>query len=297
MGWSLRTVRIGLIVGVVAAGASTVGAQEKITPVAGPAMRTIKCIECVPEQYQEKRTCYRIECREETYDTFRCETVCEPRERVCTVTKKIHEYRTETVKVCCHKWCCEDKVVMKKCYEYRTVTCMQKKCVCKGHYECKAVCKQPGCLEKLCNPCACPRVVCKKCWVHCPEYIECPVTKCVKVCVQKPEICKVKVCKPYYVEKQVQRCHYRCVQEQHTEKYTEVVCRKVACKATRMVRVCVPYEETVTCCRMVASEVERQVPVDPCCNAACGCCQTTCCCPCRCQPCCDGCRTRHHGCH
>jgi hypothetical protein len=43
--------------------------------------------------------------------------------------------------------------------------------------------------------------------------------------------------------------------------------RKVPCKATRTVRVCVPYEETVTCCKMVPRTVTRQVPV----------CETNCC--------------------
>jgi hypothetical protein len=285
VGMACHIIRISLIVGAISAAASA-RAQDGPKP-ACPATRTIKVIECVPETYQERRTCYRTECRQETYDAVRYEPVCEVRERTCTVVKRIPEYHTETVKVCCHEMCCVDKVVMKKCYEHRTVTCMQKKCVCRGHWECREVCKQPGCLEKMCNPCACPRTVCKKCWVSCPEYVECPVTKCVKVCVEKPVVCKVQVCKPVTKEVQVQRCTYRCVEEQRVEKYNVTVCREVPYKATRMVRVCVPYEETVTCCRMVAREREVQVQECGCC------CCTTCCCPCRCNNCCDGCRGRH----
>jgi hypothetical protein len=55
-------------------------------------------------------------------------------------------------------------------------------------------------------------------------------------------------------------CHYRCVEEKVTQKYTCYETRKVACKATRTVRVCVPYEVEVECCRMVSRCVTRQVP-------------------------------------
>jgi hypothetical protein len=240
----------------------------------GPAMKTIKVTECVPETYPVKRTCYKVECRQETVDSFRCETVCEQRQRVCTVTKRVPVMTTQVRKVCHYERVCEERVTMKNCYEYRQVTCNVKKCVSKGHWECKEVCKQPGCLQKLCNPCACPTTVTKKCWVSCPVYVDCPVTKCQKVCVQKPVVCKVTVCKPVYTEQQVQVCTYKCVQEQVTQNYTVPVTRKVPCKVTRTVRVCVPYEETVTCTRMVQRTVEKQVPVSECC-------QTTCCTPCR----------------
>lgn len=285
-----HVIRIGLIVGAISAAASVARAQDGCQNPTGPTTRTIKVTECVPETYQEKRTCYRVECREEQYDAVRYEPYCEVRERTCTVTKRIPEYHTETIQVPCKVMSCEDRVVMKSCYEYRTVTCMQKKCVSRGHWECREVCKEPGCFKKMCDPCACPRTVCKKCWVSCPEYIDCPVTKCVKVCVQHPVVCKVNVCHTVMKERQVQRCTYRCVQEQHVEKYTVQLCKQVPVKATRMVRVCVPYEETVTCCRMVAREREVQVQ-------DCGCCCTSCCCPCRCDNCCNGCRSRHSCCN
>jgi hypothetical protein len=266
------------------------------TPQAtGPTMRTITVTECVPETYQKKITCYRTECKTETYDTFRCETVCEPRERVCTVVKRIPVMKTETRKVCTTQVCYEDRVVMKKCYENQRVTCMVKKCVSRGHWECKEVCKNPGFFERLCNPCACPHTTTRKVWVHCPVYQECPVTKCKKVCVQKPVHCKVKVCKQVWKDVQVQVCTYRCEEQKVVQKYNVMVTKKVPVKATRTVRVCVPYEKTVTCTRMVQRQVQRQVPCEvTCCKPACQPCKARCkpCKPCRsaCKPCRTSCR-------
>jgi len=272
-------IRLAMLLGALTAVAvSPARAADPAPQASGCCMKTIKVTECVPENYQVKRTCYKVECRQETVDGFRCENVCEQRERVCTVVKRVPVTKTETRKVCCHTTTYEDRVCMKKCYEYQQVTCMVKKCVSKGHWECKEVCKEPGCLEKLCNPCACGHVVTKKCWVHCPCYEECPVTKCKKVCVEKPVCTKVAVCTPVWKEVQVQVCTYNCVEEKVVQKYTCNVTRQVPCKITRTVRVCVPYEETVTCCRMVTRCVERQVPV----------CETTCCTPC--------CTPKHHRC-
>jgi hypothetical protein len=228
-------IRLALLLGTLTAAAvSPARAAQAVPAPTAPKMKTITVTECVPETYQVKRTCYRVECRQETVPGFRCETVCVPRERVCTVVKRVPVQTTETRKVCCNVVTYEDRVVMKNCYEYRQVTCMQKKCVSRGHWECREVCKQPGCLEKLCNPCACPHTVTKKCWVSCPVYQECPVTKCQKVCVQKPTCCKVKVCKPVYKEVQVQVCSYRCVQEKSCRSTTR--CKPVKCPATSPAR-------------------------------------------------------------
>jgi hypothetical protein len=265
-------VLLGVLTAVAVSPARAAEQAEQAPKATSPAMKTIKVTECVQEKYPVKRTCYKVECRQETVEGFRCETVCEQRERTCTVTKRIPVMKTETRKVCSYQTTCEDKVVMKTCYEYRQVTCNVKKCVSRGHWECKEVCKDPGFLKKLCDPCACPHTVSKKCWVSCPVYVDCPVTKCQKVCVQKPVVCKVKVCKPVYREEQVQVCSYRCVEEKVVQKYTVAVTKKVPCKTTRTVRVCVPHEETVWCTRTVARTVERQVPV---------CETTTCCTPCR----------------
>jgi hypothetical protein len=270
-------IRIALLFGAMSAAAVSSARADDCPKPTGPVVRTIKVTECVAETYQVKRTCYRMECKTETYDTFRCETVCEPRERVCTVVRRVPEYKTTVQKVCCNVVTCEDRVHMQKCYEYRTVTCMVKKCVSRGHWECREECRQPGCLEKLCNPCACPHTVTRRHWVSCPEYQECPVTRCQKVCVEKPVCCKVRVCKQVMKDVPVQTCTYRCVEEKQVVKEYVQVTHRVPCKATRTVHVCVPYTVTETCCRMVPRVVERQVVE---------CCPTTCCTSC-CVPCCQ----------
>jgi hypothetical protein len=280
-------IRLAVLLGALTAAAvSPARAADDCPKTTGPTMRTIKVTECVEEKYPVKRTCYKVECRQETVQGFRCETVCVPRERVCTVVERVPVMTTHTRKVCHYERACEQRTVMKPCYETRQVTCNVQKCVSKGHWECKDVCRQPSCFEKLCNPCACPHTVTKKCWVSCPEYVSCPVTKCQKVCVMKPTVCNVTVCKPVYTEQQVQVCTYKCVEKKVVQKYTETVTKQVPCTTTRTVRVCVPYEETVWCTRMVPRTVERQVPV----------CETTCCTP-SCTPSRSCCRSRGGLCH
>jgi hypothetical protein len=72
-----------------------------------------------------------------------------------------------------------------------------------------------------------------------------------------------------YKEQKVKVCTYQCVTENRVVKETCWETRKVPCKATRTVRVCVPCEETVTCCRMVPKTVTRQVPCAPACSNDC----------------------------
>ena len=284
--------RIGLLVGVVAVAASA-PARAEDDPQPKPKPRTVTITECVEQKYQVKREGYRIECREKVVEGFRYETACVPREQVCTVVRRVPEVHQEIRRVCCNTWCWEDRVVMKPCWETRQVTKCVQKCVSKGHWECQEVCARPSCLDRLrhhndcCNPCNnCCCTTTKKVWVHCPQYVSCPVTCCEKVCVQKPVCCKVKVCKTEVREVQVQVCHYRCVEEKVVQKYTEQVCQKVACKVTCCERVCVPCETTVVCTRLVPRQ--REVEVAEC---------TPCCTPC-CNPCCDPCCNHgRHGLH
>src|SRR5262249_48735117 len=129
-----------------------------------------------------------------------------------------------------------------------------------------------------------------KVWVHCPVYVDCPVTACVKVCVPKPTECKVKVCHTTYKEVQVQVCRYQCIPEQVTVKYVAHTVRQVPCKAVRYERVCTPYEERVWCTRVVPRRREMELAETPC--------TTECCTPCRerCPRACGGLRFREHGC-
>jgi hypothetical protein len=253
---------------------------------AAPAFRTITVTECVPETYTIKRTAYKFECRTEEYDTCRTECVPEVRERTCTYVKKVPVVKTEVRKVCKNVTTYEERTVMKSCYQTVQETCMKKELVRLGHWECREVPARTHPFHKKdccdpCDPCCAPPTRTKKVWVHCPEYCEKPVTVCKKVCVQVPTVCKVPVCRQVWENVCVQVCTYQCVTETRCEKYTCMVARQVPCKATRTVRVCVPYEETVTCCRMVPRTREVQVPVtNECCPPAPACCEST---------------SRHHG--
>lgn len=271
-------------------GAAPCGAPCAPAATAAPAFRTITVTECVPETYTVKRTAYKSECRTETYDACKTECVAECRERTCTFVKKVPVVKCETRKVCKHVTVWEDRTVCKT--EWKTVqeTHCKKELVRLGHWECKEVAAFGGLFGggghghkhcgtscgTSCDPCAttsCAPTRTKKVWVHCPEYCSKPVTVCKKVCVQVPTVCKVAVCKSVWEEVKVNVCTYQCVNETRVEKYTVMVPRTVKYKATRTVRVCVPYEETVTCTRMVARQVTRQVPCAPT-----TCCETNACC-------------------
>jgi hypothetical protein len=260
----------------------------------------------VPEYYTVKRTCYRTECRTETYNTCRTECVPEWREQVCCVVKRVPVVREECRKVCKMVQTCEERTVMKTCYKTVQETVMQKQLVRLGHWECYETCHKPllgghgnggGLLGGLCHknncndPCA---DNCGQCantcttyktrthrrWVHCPEYRCCPKTVCKRVCVQVPTVCKVNVCRPVWTEQRVKVCTYQCVTERQVKKVCVMVRRQVPCQATRTVRVCVPYQVDVKCCRMVPRQVQREVPCAPAtnCAPANACCeQTTCC--------------------
>jgi hypothetical protein len=287
-----QPVRIALLIGAITAVAvSPARADDKAPATCSPAFRTIQVMECVPETYTCKRTTYKVECRTEQYDSFRCECVPEVRERTVCCVKRIPVMTTETRQCCKTITVNETRTCYKTCYKTVQECVMKKKCVSRGHWECQereAVLH--NCLAKLrhnsCDPCCqpCPKTRTHRVWVHCPVYECCPVTVCRKVCEKVPYTVCVPVCKTVMTQQQVQVCSYKCVEERRVEKYTCNVMRQVPCKATRTVRVCVPCEETVTCCRMVQRCVTRQVPCEPCCTTTC------------CTPCCDTdcCSSRHH---
>ena len=277
-----QPVRFALLLGAISAVTVSTARADHCAPApTAPCTRTICVTECVPETYKVKRTVYRTECRQETVDGFRCEMVPEVRERTVTCVKKVPVWKEETRKVCKNVVCYEDRTVMKTCWKTVQETCMKKKLVRHGHWTCETVCKKDhmACLrnhfKKCCDPCdpCCKepehRTTTRKKWVHCPEYVECPVTVCKKVCYQVPVTCKVAVCKQVWTEETCKVCTWNCVTENRVEKYTVCVARQVACKVTRTVRVCVPHEEEVTCTRMVARTVTREVPAGDCCATSC----------------------------
>ncbi|QVL31184.1 hypothetical protein KIH39_20385 [Telmatocola sphagniphila] len=268
-----------------------------------PCTSTVKVLEYVPTQVQEKRCSYKTEQKVESYTAYKYETVSEVKTRQVTVyhkvTEQVVEPRTVTVKV--PVWEERTELVKKTRIEHYTENVT--KCVDKGHWETQTVAAGPSILDHLSslkpsfghlhskiasdngcstgcdNPCAAPapcptvRTKCVKVWV--PNLVQeshpvCKtrhVTECVpvtkKVCSYK---CETKV-------EQVTVCKTKCVPETKTESYT--VCKKVCVpyQATRTVCVKVPVEETVTVTKCIPTWVEKQVAVAPAvsaCDAGCG---------------------------
>jgi hypothetical protein len=227
----------------------------------------------VPETYTAKRTVYKVECREKQVDSFRCEQVAVQKERVVTCVKRVPVIKEETRRVCHNVTAYEEREVCKKVWRTVEECVMKKRLVRLGHWECKEVCprgglfgghghgKGHGCNDDCHDDCAddCQPARTRKVWVWCPEYECCPVKVCKKVCHEEKVRCRVPVCRQEWREERVKVCTYECKTEQRTEKYTVCETRQVPFKATVTERVCVPHEETVTCTRMVARTVERQV--------------------------------------
>jgi len=268
-------------------------AEKAPAPAAAPAAsdctqyRTICVKEWVPEKYTCEVTTYKTECKQEKYTAYRCEKVCEQKTRTVTCYKMVKECKPVTKTVCEYVPCCETKTVMKQCVKWVNVEKTVKKCVDRGHWECKEVACGPTIGERLaslghhhgccdpCNPCPttccapCPRTKTVKCWVPCKVWEEHKVCCKERVVECVPTTCTVKTCKK--VEKQV-TCNVtvcRCVPECKTETYTCVTNKMVPYEACRTVKVCVPCKQTVEKCRMVCREVQKQVAVT--------CCPTTCC--------------------
>jgi len=264
----------------------------------------------VQETVPVKRTTYKVECRTETYDTCRTECVPVCREKVVCCVKKIPVWTEQCVKKCVKVTCYEERMVNKTCYKYVQETCMKKQLVRLGHWECREAhslfggghgggglfgghhgnnCCSDSCGTSCNTGCAdnCRPARMKQVWVHCPEYRECPVTVCKKVCYTECVKCKVPVCRTEWREEKVKVCTYQCVTENRVVKYTCYETRQVPCKATRTVRVCVPCEETVNCTRWVQKQAacapaQTCAPActtsNACCNNSNACCNSNSCC-------------------
>lgn len=277
-----QRVRFALLAGVVAAATvSSARADDCCAPApCAPTTRTVCVQEWVPEKYQATRTVYKTQCRQETYTAYKCECVPVTKTRCVTVNKMVPECKDVVRNYCVCVPVCTEKTVMQPCWTNQCVTKMVKKCVDKGHYECRCVPCKPSLCERIHEACKKHREGCcycpppvktkmEKCWVPCKVWVECPVTCMQKVCTYKPVTVK---CMTYKKEMRQEVCKVtccKCVAEQRMETYT-VLCKKmVPFQATRTVSVCVPCQETVTCCRMVCRTVQKQV----------SCCET-CCTPC-----------------
>jgi hypothetical protein len=254
-------------------------------------MKTICETVCVPETYTTTRTAYKYVTRTEAYTAYKSVCVPETRTRVCTVYKQVPEVRTEVRNVCVQVPVVEERTVMQRRWETQTYTKMVCRTVDRGHWECKEVpchraqfasllhrCGHRNDCCNSCEPCCPPPTRTVKCWVPCKVTEQVPVTCCKRVCVEVPCKVKVNVCRTVTRQETYQVTCYRCVPENRTETYTVNLVKCVPYQATRNVCVCVPYQETVTCTRMVAKTVTRQVPCAPECAPSCApastCCDT-----------------------
>jgi hypothetical protein len=305
-----QQMRVALLAGsLVAATALTARAEDapKPAPAApaadpcAPQYRTVCVNEWVPETYQTTRTVYERVCRQEKYTAYRCECVPETKTRAVTVVRHVPEVK-EVVR---HVTVCvpvvEERTVMKTHWTCVPETRVVRKCVDKGHYECREVPCGPSFFERLgrlchrhkdcCDDCCepCPvRTKTVKVWVPCPVWQERTVTCMKRVCEHIPVKCQVTVNRPQVKEEKCQVTCYKCVPETKMETYTCLVQRAVPYEATRTVVHCVPHKEKVTCTRLVCRTVQKQVPVEA------GC-ETTCC-KSRWFHRCGGLSFRHQGC-
>jgi hypothetical protein len=250
-------------------------------PCCAPQYRTVCVKEWVPETYQTTKTVYEKAERQEKYTAYRCETVPETRTRNVTVYHRVPEVKEVVRHVCVSVPVVEERTVMKTRWVCVPETRVVRKCVDKGHYECKEVPCGPSCMDRLkklchrgCDDCCepCPvKTKTVKVWVPCPVWQEHTVTTTKRVCEHYPVKVQVTVCKKEMREERSQVTVYRCVPDTKTETYTCMMTRTVPYEATRTVVHCVPREVPVTATRMVCRTVEKQVPVVE------TCCETTCC--------------------
>jgi hypothetical protein len=299
-----QRVRFALLAAMlVAAAALPVRAEDDQKPATGEALKTaptpsapaqqfctVYVKELVAEPYTCTKTVYKTESKEEKYTAYKCVQVPVEKTRTVTVYKTVAETKPVTRKVVTCVPTVEEKTTMVSHWVTHQVTVMEKKCVDKGHYECKEVPCGPSLSERVhklcsskhscdCEPVCepCPRTKTVKCWVPCPTYIDVPKCKTERVCETKPVTCKVTVYKRVEKEETCNVTVNKCVAEQKTEKYTCYETKQVPYEATRTVTKCVPVQETVTGTRMVCKTVAKQVPVAPACNPCCE--PTTCCKP------------------
>jgi hypothetical protein len=201
----------------------------------------------------------------------------------------VPEVRTETRTVCVCVPTVEERTVMQTYVTCKPVTHMVRRCVDRGHWECREVpCEPPhrwkGCLKRLfhrdccdscCEPCCPPPTKTVRVWCPCPVWEEVPVTCMQRVCESRPVTCRVTVMRREMRQEQYQVTCCRCVPEQRTETYQVMVSHTVPYQATRTVAVCVPHQETVMVTRMVPRTVEVPAPAPTCCESSCG--EATCC--------------------
>jgi hypothetical protein len=268
-----QSVRTALIAAVVAVGAAA----------------SVRADDCCPSPCAPRpctRTVYKTEWRQETYTAYRCECVPETRTRTCTVYKQVPETRTETRTVCVCVPTVEERTVMQTHVTCKPVTTTCRRCVDRGHWECREVPCESRChrwgnrlrglfhhhdccdscgnsCNTCCEPCCPPPTKTVRVWVPCKVWEEYPVTHMQRVCESRPVTCKVTVMRRELRQEQYQVTCCKCVPEQRTETYTVLTSRRVPYQATRCVPVCVP------CVEQTPAPACGQCCEKPCCERSC----------------------------
>jgi len=101
----------------------------------------------VPEWYETTRTCYKSETVQEKYTTYKYENATEKRTR--TVYKQVPTTCEVEKTICKMVPCVEERTVYEKVAVCKPCTYTVRKCVDKGHWECKEVPCGPSFMEKL----------------------------------------------------------------------------------------------------------------------------------------------------
>jgi hypothetical protein len=261
--------------------APAAAAAPAASPCGSPCVtyKTICCTEWVPETCIVEKHTTKVEYKQECYTAYKCETICVQKPQTVMVKKMVPECHEETRIICKKVPVCEEKTIMQKCTVCQPVEHCVKKCVDKGHWECKCVEVKPGLCEQLfkkkddcccCEPC--PKTKTVKCWVPCPVIEVTKVCKMEKVEVCKPVTVKCTVYKEVKEEVKVKVQTCKCVTECKTEMVTCYEKKTVPYQATRCVKVCTPCVEKVEVCKMVKHTVMKQVPCEPCCTPCTPCC-------------------------
>jgi hypothetical protein len=190
----VRTVLLAGGVSALAATSARAGDDCAPAPCA-PQYRTVCVKEWVPEQYASTRTVYKTEYRTETFTAYRCETVPETRTRTVTVYKNVPTVETRTRTVCVNVPTVETRTVQQAHVTCKPVTTMCRRCVDRGHWECRQVpCEKKkhrrlfhkkDCCDE-CKPCCPPPMKTVRVWVPCPTWEEYPVTTYKRVCEYRP---------------------------------------------------------------------------------------------------------------
>jgi hypothetical protein len=285
-------IRVAMLAGGILAVVGSTRAEDASTPAPGaaapaacstPCYKTVCSYEWVPEKYTTTRTVYERVSHEEKYEAHRCEWVTQTQTYNVTVCQQVWEEKEIIKHVCVSVPVVEERTVMQTHVSYKPESHVVRKCVDKGHYECKEVPCGPSfsdrvrklcsrhkdCCDDCCEPCCPPKTKTVKCWVPCPVWEEHVVCSMKKVCESVPVKIHVTCYKTQIneVKEKIKVC--KSVPTVVTKTCEVKVMKMVPYKATRTVWTCVPRQETVVCTRMVCHKVEKQVPVE--------CCAETCC--------------------